>query len=301
MNSNNNITRRTILGAMGGLAVAGGSFLSVTGSAAGARIDNLTVSDASITTDDGTITDVKINVDGDWQFDGLDIPSGHRVDGVHIFLKAGNPGNEYILDGGRDYQETGNVHAASGNFSFADLSIFNDDNVNTMHLDQFADDSEGDGPKITTVGVEVEMVITLNGPANPQWSRAGWHGARDTTFDVNVTNQESESVIGAEGTSSVEGENQLVGGDGDPAQMRLVWSQGEEAFRVDNMNPANTNPIDYELRLYGSGDVVASGAIAGGHSGYEDPTGNYHALDVASNQTVELWAGGEKRDQTNSS
>jgi hypothetical protein len=244
---------------------------------------------------------VTVSVDGDWQFDGLDIPSGHSVHGVRISLKAGNPGNEYVLQGGTDYQETGNVHAASGSFSFSDLSIFHDSNVNSMTLDQFEDDDETDGAKVTTVGVEVEMVITLNGPSNPQWSRDGWHGDRNTTFDVSVTNQPAASDIGGDGSSSVDGENQQPGGDGDPDELRLVWSQGEGKFRVDNLNPSDTNPISYELRLYGSNDVLATGTIAGGHSSYTPPKGKYHALNVTSSQTVELWADGAKRDQTNRS
>ncbi|MHB9287671.1 hypothetical protein ACKVMT_11620 [Halobacteriales archaeon Cl-PHB] len=302
MKSNNvhsTLTRRAMIGAIGGLAVAGAGLATLADRAAAATIDRLDVSDANITTDDGTITDVTVAVDGDWQFDGLDIPAGHRVHGVHIYLKAGNPGNEYRLAG--DYQETGNVKAASGTFAFGEESIIRPDNVNSMKLADFTDPDEDATPKTTEVGVEVEMVVTLNGPANPQWGRTGWHGANDTTFDVNVTNQPAAADVGGDGTSDVDGENQMPGGPGDPQQLRLVWSQGEETFRVDNDNPADTTAVDYELRLYGSGNVVVTDSIAGGHSGYSDPMGNYHALNVTSGQTVELWAGGAKVDQANRS
>jgi len=291
--------RRAVLGAIGGLAVAGAGIGAFASRAAGARIDALTVSDTAITTDDGTITDVTVSVDGDWLFDGLDIPGGNSVDGVHIYLKAGRPGNEYRI--ASDYQETGNVRAASGEFSFSGESIIVPGNVNSMSLSDFADDEEDELANVTTVGVVVEMVITLNGPANPQWSRTGWTASNETTFDVTVTNQPAESQVGGNGSSGVTGENQMPGGPGDVQQLRLVWSTGEEAFRVDNLNPADTTPIAYQLRLYGSNAVVATDVIEGGHSGYEAPTGNYHTLDVDATTTVELWAGGQKIDQTNRS
>jgi len=294
------LTRRSTIIGLGTLAVAGSGLAMLARPVAGARIDGLVVGDTGITTDDGTVTDVTVAVDGDWRFDGLDIPVGHRVHGVSLYLKAGRPGNEYRI--ASDYQETGNVHAAQGEFSFGPTSIIKPDNVNSMSLDDFADlDEEDEGPKVTEVGAEVEMVVTLNGPANPQWSRPGWSGSNETSFDVSVTNQPAESDIGGDGEGDVTGDNQLPGGPGDPDLLGLTWSTGEGAFRVDNNNPVNTTPVSYELRLYGSGEVLATGTISGAHSGYEPPTGLYHELDVTSTQTVELWAGGAKIDQTNRS
>ncbi|WP_458185705.1 hypothetical protein [Haladaptatus sp. NG-WS-4] len=133
------------------------------------------------------------------------------------------------------------------------------------------------------------LLVTLNGPANPQWNRTGWSGSRSNNFDIVVNNQPADADVGGEGQAEIDGENQQPGGDGDPQKLRLTYMQGTNGqFRVRNENPANTNPIDFTWDVAG-GSETGSGTVAGGAE-------TFFAVSASGPVTVRLFVDGTQVD-----
>ncbi|MFC7047094.1 hypothetical protein ACFQH6_18360 [Halobacteriaceae archaeon GCM10025711] len=289
-------TRRTVLGGIGALAIAG-SGLAMFSDRASAQMTGLTIEGDAITTDDGTLSDVLLSVRGNWRYDGVDPRSGHTIKGVKVVVEAGrpdSPGHPYAI-GSQWIPVEPDMKAGSGTFEIADKSIFVGGHYGPVVEDFFAPDDGSS--KSTSVLVHVHMSVKFNGPAGP----TGASAYEQTTFVVTVTNQEATAFVAGEGEAEAVGENQYPLGEGDPALLGLTWSTGECMFRVDNNNPVGTAPIPYRLAEYGNTSNYVEGVAEAGHFGPDGKAGqvapgNYHDIIAANSGTAILRVDGTQVD-----
>jgi len=102
MGRNIELDRRTVLGTIGGLAVAGSGFAALTGGAtatAGSSIKN----PQAVTTDDGEIRYVRTHTTGRLNWDGFDTPAryGRIFVGVELHRNGNRLANKWIHDTGK--------------------------------------------------------------------------------------------------------------------------------------------------------------------------------------------------------
>jgi hypothetical protein len=292
--STSRLDRRTVLKTVGLLAVAGaGTGLGVSAftGRASASIPDFTIDGDTVTTDDGTLTDIKLRASGTWQFDGIDGP----VSGVKIGLSAHRPGSAHAQGYTVSTQQIpieGDPAAASGTFDLEWASLPFDGHY-FYDLSDFTAGADGTSkttPIVAYLWMEVHefgwqtnyALDDLGGPAMP-----GHGPARETQFNVTVTNQEATGSVAGTGEADAQGVNEYPLGEGDVGELGLTWSTGSCAWRVDNRNPVGTAPIAFTIQGVG-GDGSVDGVAPAGHYGYpvadgpggHDPHGTFADLDT---------------------
>jgi hypothetical protein len=224
MTSDNEIGRRKLLGtvgAVGGLAIAGGGFAALSGGAtatAGSSIDN----PDAVTTDDGEIRYVRTHTTGRLNWDGFDEPAKygrifvgvelHRNGGeiaskwIHDTRKFelggdwGGSGEEINLDGDHEAGQSGYI-ASDASWDIIQASGYDDGSnlpSDPMAADELFADNDGSQQKTRVVlksqyrlydASGSELTGTQGYPARPKASSG---------FVVTVNNQESSTSFGGQ-------------------------------------------------------------------------------------------------------
>ncbi|MFC7228059.1 hypothetical protein N0B31_11660 [Salinirubellus salinus] len=193
------LTRRTVLGGLAATGLAATGLATLPAPSAGTQV-MFAVEDASITTDDGTIDGVAIDVDGSWQFDGVDTP------GTDVHLQLGLKGETepetwtwetVAVDG----QSITPAHAATGTFAFEDVDLLAETVWTAEDFAAPANDSVNSGEEGQT---ETETTLTLR--LLLQVRDAGGallvQDEKRASFDITVVNEPSS--VGSEGGGTVE-------------------------------------------------------------------------------------------------
>lgn len=222
MKSNIELDRRTVLGTVGGLAVAGSGLAALTGGATATAGSTITDPQA-VTTDDGKIRYVRTHTTGRLNWDGFDEPAkyGRIFVGVELHRNGNELASKWIHDTGKfaldqsDWGGSGEETSLSGDHedgqegyiaSDADWDIiqssFYDDNSNhpqdPMAADKMFADSDGSEQRTKVVlksqyrlydASESELTGTQGYPARPSAS---------SSFVVTVNNEESSTSFGNE-------------------------------------------------------------------------------------------------------
>jgi hypothetical protein len=193
------LTRRTVLGglAAGGLAATG--LATLPAPSAGTQV-MFGVSDARITTDDGTIDGVAIDVDGSWQFDGVDTP-GTDVH-VQLGLKGETEPETWTWETvAVDDQSIAPAHAAAGTFAFDDVDLLTDTVWTTADFAAPPNDSVNsaeEGQTETTTTLTLRLLLQVRDANGIRLVQ----DEKRASFDVTVVNEASS--VGSEGTGTVE-------------------------------------------------------------------------------------------------
>jgi hypothetical protein len=104
MKSNIELDRRTVLGTVGGLAVAGSGFAALTGGAT-ATSGNLSIGDSQVSSDNGDLSEVNVSLDHEVTWDGFDyaVDAAEYRDVIRVYDKDGNKLGAHVL---RDETDT---------------------------------------------------------------------------------------------------------------------------------------------------------------------------------------------------
>ena len=193
------LTRRTVLGGLAATGLAATGLATLPAPSAGTQV-MFGVSDASITTDDGTIDGIAIDVDGSWQFDGVDTP-GTDVR-IQLGLKGETAPDTWTWETlAVDDQSITPAHAATGTFAFENVDLLAGTVWTTTDFAAPPNDSVNSGDEGQT---EAETTLTLR--LLMQVRDAGGallvQDEKRTSFDVTVVNEASS--VGSEGAGTVE-------------------------------------------------------------------------------------------------